>query len=294
MTLHAEAIAVRCERCGGALALDLGQHQQQCGHCGAWHTIQREEERRAREHLQRLAQLRDQAGRHASEVDYYRRIRRPGRSLLGVLLLNVLMVGGGWLWFWGRTALTRAWGAVLANLLMVPVGLVGLLAVLIGWPVFLSYRRSRDVSFEQPLGRAGCPQCGADLPVVMGHALRCPFCESELLPQPTVQLQAEKLGTEVVERLAHEEQQSRQAYEQYIQRAVERGQAIGSYWAAICIGSLVGPLVLGLVVGIESWDLRRVPMEVVMPVGAVLGIATGVSFVRHRRKRPRSHPQERV
>jgi hypothetical protein len=72
---------------------------------------------------------------------------------------------------------------------------LGSMLIWAGWVallrLFLTRRRAALAALPVTAADARCSQCGATVPVLIGHAMRCPFCTAALLPDRAAQAAAE-------------------------------------------------------------------------------------------------------
>lgn len=203
---------------------------------------------RARAHLGALAELQQRGGEALGEVAYYKRMGRSWIGFAGAIGLNVVMVGGGWLWYFARETLAEVTGQLLANVVMVPIGIIGIIAVMVGWAGFLSYRKKKRAEFTSvEVGAVSCGHCGATVPVALGRELRCPFCEAELVSGDGTARLTEAAAQQQVQQLELRALDERNAYHEKVIQQVHKGNKVGRIWMGICFGSIAGiPLMFGL------------------------------------------------
>jgi len=113
------AIHIPCARCGAPLSLDLERGAMSCAHCDHHQPLSAPILTRVRAHLDVLSVLEERGTMALEEAATYRRLGNGWLGFLSAILINVVMVGGGWLLFWTHGQLARAMGNTLAMLLIV-------------------------------------------------------------------------------------------------------------------------------------------------------------------------------
>ena len=138
---------------------------------------------RARAHLGALDELRQRGGEALGEAAHYQRMGRSWIGFAGAIGLNVAMVGGAWLWYFAREALAGVTGQLLANVVMVPLAIIGVIAVMVGWAGFLTYRKKKRAEFTAvEVGVVSCDHCGATVPVALGREPAAPSARPSWYP----------------------------------------------------------------------------------------------------------------
>ena len=192
-------IAIPCSTCAAALPVELGSRALRCPHCRTRNAIPKPQRLAAAVHLERLAAMARVADEFASEGDYQRRRRRfqPGAILAGIapLLTSLWMIVGLGVGVGTMMAVFTLYPAVNRN--QIAGMAMGLVAMVIwaGWVgvlrLFLTRRRAAIAALPATAADARCSHCGATVPVLIGHAMHCPFCAAALLPDRAVQEAAE-------------------------------------------------------------------------------------------------------
>jgi hypothetical protein len=150
-------------------------------------------------HLERLVALARAADEVAREVDYHRRrqLFRPGAVLvffapLLVAWWIVLGLGVGVGAIFGVFALAPQ---VANNEIVGSMLAVGGMLIWAGWVallrLFLTRRRAVIAELPAAAADARCGRCGATAPVLIGHAMQCPFCAADLIPDDAARRAAE-------------------------------------------------------------------------------------------------------
>lgn len=262
------AVHIPCVSCRAPLALDMRRGAARCGHCDHEQPIAPEILTRVRAHLEVLGGLEQRVGDAKAEAAYYKRLGNSSNTFLGVIALNLALVGGGWVWFLAREALAGVVGIVLANLIMIPLAVVALLAVVAGWGTFLSYRKKMRAELSA-VEVVGCDHCGASIPAAVGRALRCPFCEAELLSGLAAMRRAEGAARRQAGQVQQTVVHAQQAYVDQATRQLSKGRKFGRIWAGICFGAMAStPLTFLL-------EHLGVPQKL-LPLGILPGVGLGV------------------
>ncbi|HEY0483873.1 MAG TPA: hypothetical protein VGD37_40415 [Kofleriaceae bacterium] len=162
-----------------------------------------------RAHLQRLAAMARVADAAASELDYqHRRGRRRVNAIVMVfapLLVSWWIVLGlgvgvssmfGAFALWPSLANDRRGGTLVA---------LGGMLLWAGWVailrLILTRRRALLAELPATCGVAQCSRCNATSPALTGWAMRCPFCNTDLLPDDAVRELSEAMVKHQVNKL---------------------------------------------------------------------------------------------
>ncbi len=280
--IQEHAIHVPCVSCGAPLPLDMNQGTARCAHCDNEQPISEEILVRSRAHLSTLAELEQRGGDALGEAAYYKRMGRSWIGFAGAIGLNVGMVGGVWLLYFIREALVDVVGDTLATVIIVPLGLVGLIAVLAGWGVFLTQRKKMRAEFKAvEVGVVGCDHCGASVPVAVGRALRCPFCEAELVSGDGTSRRAEAAAQQQVHQMMQQAASERHTYQEKVIQQAYKGNRFARIWMGICFGSIAG---LPFMFGLESLGVPDSLLFLGLLPGVGMGV--GIAIWVNRRRGP--------
>lgn len=192
-------IAIPCATCAAALPVDLRSRALHCPHCRTRNAIPKAQRVAVGVHLERLATMARIADQLASEGDYQRRRRRfqPGAVLAAIapLLVSWWIIAGLAVGVVPMIELFTLYPAVANHPIAAPAVSLGAMLVWAGWVAllrrFLTRRRATIAALPATAADARCSRCGATVPVLIGHAMQCPFCAAALLPDRAVQEAAE-------------------------------------------------------------------------------------------------------
>jgi hypothetical protein len=281
----ADLANVPCRQCGAPLPLDLETGLVRCGFCRSSQRLEGPAVERVRVHLGELRSLAAEAEQSRGDAELYRRRGSTAWSLTVGLLLNAAMVGAGWAGTQVARWLEPRIGSALTAVVLFPAALAALFAILAGWAVLFSYRGKREAVLPAvAIGRARCSGCGATLPVKLGTLPRCPFCHAELLLDEVLAEAAEGEAQAYAQRAADDARAERLRLEHKVADGIARGRVLGNVWAGLCIGSLVGMVIVCLVaIGLTGQDPMRGSGSVPLggaAGGALLGALVGLRLAR--------------
>jgi DNA-directed RNA polymerase subunit RPC12/RpoP len=192
-------IAIPCATCAAALPVDLRSRALRCPHCRTRNAIPKAHRAAAGVHLERLAVMARIADELASEGDYQRRRRRfqPGAVLAAIapLLVAWWLIAGLAVGVGAMIEIFTLYPAVGNHPVAAPAVSLGAMLIWAGWVAllrrFLTRRRATIAALPATAADARCGRCGATVPVLIGHAMHCPFCAAALLPDRAAQQAAE-------------------------------------------------------------------------------------------------------
>lgn len=192
-------IAIPCATCAAALPVDLRSQRLRCRYCRGRNAIPKAWIAAAAAHLERVAALARAADEAAGEGDYQRRRRRfrPG----AVLAFFAPLLVSWWIILGLGVAVSAMFGVfalapgIEHNQIAGSLVALGAMLLWASWVavlrLFLTRRRAVIAAMPAAAASARCSQCGATVPILAGHAMQCPFCASELLPDREAQRAAE-------------------------------------------------------------------------------------------------------
>lgn len=192
-------IAIPCGMCSAALPVDLRSQRLRCRYCHARNVIPKVQIVGAAKHLERVAAMARAADEAAGEGDYQRRRRRfrPG----AILAFFAPLLVSWWIILGLGVAVSAMFGVfalapgIEHNQIVGSLVALGAMLIWAGWVavlrLFLTRRRALTAALPAAAASAQCSQCGATVPILAGHAMQCPFCASDLLPDSDAQRAAE-------------------------------------------------------------------------------------------------------
>lgn len=207
------ACTLLCQQCRAPLPLELSGGPLRCAHCDAIQEVDRQKLAQARAHVDRLNALVARGSALLSDAAYYRRLSGFWRGHLITAVIIGSLTAGAVLLYLASEALTPLLGETGTQIVFVPlcaVVLLGILFLLLKW---LSWsRRVRATLKPVRVAEATCGNCGATMPVILGEALQCPFCDAELLAGATSRQRAESAAREQVDELEQETERARREF----------------------------------------------------------------------------------
>jgi hypothetical protein len=124
---------------------------------------------------------------------------------------------------------------------VVPLGVVALAAIVALGLRLRPHRRYQRVPLpSSTVGYARCDGCGARLPVRLREAVRCPFCEADLLPDAALDGREDEAAWAHVECAARRLRQEQVVYDHHIQRTSARTLQFVSGYLGIFFGAGFG------------------------------------------------------